>query len=1267
MRAPRLVAQSPAATSPARTRRPAPNHTTARLSRSARRIAGGAALGLVLSALSVVSGASATTAATGNPQTITFTCKGFPQQFSVPPGVTAMDVIVTGAGGGGDHGGHGGKSTGVLFVSPGDMLRITVGCRNGYGFARGGAGGTDNILAQTGGSGGGASGIADDGTGTPHIVAGGGGGTGAAGFFYSATSGGTAPDGDGTAGGRPGGTGGASPAPDGTTGGDADNSSSGGGGGGGGGGYPNGGTGGGGGTAGGTAGGGGGAGDSSNDGSVLFASHQSAATLDDGSVTLKYTGPDGLPQAFACTGTPTSYTVPAGVTSLALVTAGAAGGTSGRSTYVAAGPGGRGAVIVGRLSVSPGDVYTIAVGCQGGRGGVSESFGNGGGGDGGFGVVRGGKAGFSTADGAPNSSSGGGGGGGATGISTAYPLTAGSLLLAAAGGGGGGGAGLYTAGGRGGAAGAAGDGGDPCCGGGGGGSGSVGGSEVGAIGGSGSSSAFGSSAGGGGGGGGGVQGGGGGTAGHYLGGGGGGGGGGQSLRTARVTLGSGTSYTMLGAGNGVLLITPIWGKTATTTTVTVPVGAVYDGTAKTATAVTTNPSGEVVANPSVTYSPGPGAPVNAGTYTASASYPGDDTYEASSDSKQFTIAQAASMVTVTASTATYDGSPHGGTATVTGAGSLNQSLTVTYSGRNGTTYGPSTTAPTSTGDYLAAASYPGDTNHTASSGNANYSIAKGTSVVTVTAPNATYDGNPHGGTAQVAGAGSLDETLTVTYVGRDGTTYGPSETAPTAAGDYTASAAYPGDANHTASSGSADYTIALAPSEVTVTAPNATYDGNPHGGTAQVTGAGSLDETLTVTYVGRNGTTYGPSETAPTAAGDYTASAAYPGDANHTASSGSADYRIEKAALTITAHDATGQYSDLAPALTFEYDGFVNGEGAGDLTGTTTCSTTVGLDVSGHITGPAGDYPITCTGQSSDSYAVTYVDGTFSVTREDAVVTYTGDTLDTVSTYRSSAVQLAGTITEAVDGSLGDKLGTTSLSFTVHAASDAGYTTPLATCTGAVSVTAPGAGVASCQVTLTEGAYLVIVRLVTNGYYTAPMDVSSVAVVAPGTGRTTGGGWLTEPTLTTRSNFGFTVKYLKNGQIQGNSLYIYRFSVAADSVVNPTGGFLPAGDYNWIVKSNDMKALSVKCTTTTPKICSATYTGKATLTAANRVTGTAYPIGGNYQFQVDVTDKGEPGSSNTLTPDTYAIRVWSSAGTVYRLGSPTAQVPITGGNIQVRP
>ena len=69
----------------------------------------------------------------------------------------------------------------------------------------------------------------------------------------------------------------------------------------------------------------------------------------------------------------------------------------------------------------------------------------------------------------------------------------------------------------------------------------------------------------------------------------------------------------------------------------------------------------------------------------------------------------------------------------------------------------------------------------------------------------------------------------------------------------------------------------------------------------------------------------------------------------------------------------------------------------------------------------------------------------------------------------------------------------------------------------------------------------------------------------------------------------------------------------------------------------------------------------------NRSTGSAYNLGGNQQFQVDVTDNGEPGSSNTPAPDTYALRVWSSSGTYYQLGAPTAQLKIAGGNIQVRP
>jgi hypothetical protein len=181
------------------------------------------------------------------------------------------------------------------------------------------------------------------------------------------------------------------------------------------------------------------------------------------------------------------------------------------------------------------------------------------------------------------------------------------------------------------------------------------------------------------------------------------------------------------------------------------------------------------------------------------------------------------------------------------------------------------------------------------------------------------------------------------------------------------------------------------------------------------------------------------------------------------------------------------------------------------------------------------------------------------------------------------------------------------------------------------------------------------------------VEDATITVVTPGTGRTTGGGWLTEPTLKTRSNFGFTVKYLRNSNVQGNSLFIYRRTVLVNTVVNPSGGYLPAGEYNWIVKSNAMSALTQKCSTTTPKICTATFTGKANITAVNRSTGSAFSLGGNHQFQVDVTDNGEPGSTNTVTPDSYALRVWNAGGTYYQLGAPNAQVKIEGGNIQIRP
>jgi len=206
------------------------------------------------------------------------------------------------------------------------------------------------------------------------------------------------------------------------------------------------------------------------------------------------------------------------------------------------------------------------------------------------------------------------------------------------------------------------------------------------------------------------------------------------------------------------------------------------------------------------------------------------------------------------------------------------------------------------------------------------------------------------------------------------------------------------------------------------------------------------------------------------------------------------------------------------------------------------------------------------------------------------------------------------------------------------------------------------------------------VELIANNYYDADHEDVAVNVVDPGTGFTTGGGWINDPNTGKRSNFGITAKFLKNGSVQGNSLFIYRqdanlFAMGITTAPNQVRA------YNFWVKSNAMDALQQKCSDSVgTEPCWATITGKSNVKAIDRDTGKEYTLGadilGNQQmFQVDVTDTGEPGSKTATTPDGYAIRVWTSNGTVYQVGTARTsfegtpngtQVPLAGGNVQVR-
>jgi hypothetical protein len=309
--------------------------------------------------------------------------------------------------------------------------------------------------------------------------------------------------------------------------------------------------------------------------------------------------------------------------------------------------------------------------------------------------------------------------------------------------------------------------------------------------------------------------------------------------------------------------------TPSTTTVTCPSSVTYTGAAQTPCTATATGTGLNLSVP-VTYT----ANVNAGTATASATFAGDATYTGSSGSATFAITKAASTVTVTCPPSVlYTGAAQQPcTAAVAGVGGLAQALGVTY------------TDNTAVGTAQASASYAGDANHLASANSATFAIAKAGSTVTVTCDptSVTYTGGPQAPcTAKASGVGlasPVDITASIIYTDN------------VAAGTAHATASWVGDANHDGSTGSSTFGITQASSTVTVTCPAGphTYDGNAHEPcTATVTGAGGLNQALTVLY------------TDNVNAGTASASASYAGDANHTGSSSSATFQVAKAPSTV--------------------------------------------------------------------------------------------------------------------------------------------------------------------------------------------------------------------------------------------------------------------------------------------------------------------------------------------------------------------------------
>lgn len=119
-------------------------------------------------------------------------------------------------------------------------------------------------------------------------------------------------------------------------------------------------------------------------------------------------------------------------------------------------------------------------------------------------------------------------------------------------------------------------------------------------------------------------------------------------------------------------------------------------------------------------------------------------------------------------------------------------------------------------------------------------------------------------------------------------------------------------------------------------------------------------------------------------AGHYTITATIEEDANHLPVSVSQEITINKAALTVTANDASRKYGEDNPIFTYSFKGFVNGDSKSDLTANVEISTNA------IINSPVGAYEIVATATADDNYNITCKKGVLTIEKAPLAISTQG-------------------------------------------------------------------------------------------------------------------------------------------------------------------------------------------------------------------------------------------------------------------------------------
>jgi hypothetical protein len=261
-------------------------------------------------------------------------------------------------------------------------------------------------------------------------------------------------------------------------------------------------------------------------------------------------------------------------------------------------------------------------------------------------------------------------------------------------------------------------------------------------------------------------------------------------------------------------------------------------------------------------------------------------------------------------------------------------------------------------------------------------------------------------------------------------------TAPSAAGNYTVTASFPGSADYAPVSNSSAFTIAPAAPAVTVTDAGGAYSGSIFPATAAVAGVVKrVDDTPSATLEGvglaldyqrldAGGHVMADlGATAPSAAGSYKVTVSFAGSADYAPASNSTTFSIAQAAPAVVVTDAGGTYSGAAFPAAATVAGVVKGVDdtpAATLEGVGRALDYQLLDAHGNpvrdlgSTPPsvAGSYKVTASFPGSADYAPASSSTTFGIVQAAPAVSVT----DSGGAYTGAIFRAAVTVAGVIRG-----------------------------------------------------------------------------------------------------------------------------------------------------------------------------------------------------------------------------------------------------------